>query len=220
MVIEVREIEMPLLCRTPGRWAEGVLRDPVSLLNDHAHLEKKAGLNALEMLNQWPEPVPPESWVQMMTAVAREEIEHLQLVLRLLHERGGVFSKGHRNPYAQALRETIRRGSGGRMESLMDRLMVSALIELRSCERFAVLGEVAEDAALAGLYRDLWASEHGHYRTFLNMARRLPAGKSRKQSELDAMVESRWAEMLAIEAEILGAQGVYVGMHSGVEGEG
>ncbi|WP_145446939.1 tRNA isopentenyl-2-thiomethyl-A-37 hydroxylase MiaE [Mucisphaera calidilacus] len=213
---EVREIEMPLLCRTPASWAAGVLCDPVKLLNDHAHLEKKAGLNALEMLNQWPEPVPPGAWVQSMTAVAREEIEHLQTVLRLLHARGGVFSKGHRNPYAQSLRGQIRSNAQGRLESLMDRLMVSALIELRSCERFAVLGEMSEDAELAGLYRDLWASEHGHYRTFLNLARRLPAGRAQRKGDMAAMVEERWAAMLAAESAILAEQPFYVGMHSGV----
>ncbi|MEQ9460951.1 MAG: tRNA isopentenyl-2-thiomethyl-A-37 hydroxylase MiaE [Phycisphaeraceae bacterium] len=212
MVIEVREIEMPLGCRTPGSWGLRVLADPVKLLNDHAHLEKKAALNAMEMLNQWPEPVPPEAWVQTMTAVAREEIEHLQVVLRLLHERGGVFSKGHRNPYAAGLRGLIRNGhgrAGARIENLMDRLMVAALIELRSCERFAVLAEVAEDAELAGLYRDLWASEHGHYRTFLNLSQRLPGVSG-------SVVEERWQVMLAAEAGIMGEQGVYTGMHSGV----
>ncbi|WP_428387562.1 tRNA isopentenyl-2-thiomethyl-A-37 hydroxylase MiaE [Mucisphaera sp.] len=211
MVIEVREIEMPLLSRTAAGWAERVLGDPVALLNDHAHLEKKAALNAMELLNQWPAPVPPEAWVQQMTAVAREEIEHLQTVLRLLHGRGGVFSKGHRNPYAGGLRDLIRKGPGGRIELIMDRLLVSALIEVRSCERFAVLAEVATDEELAGLYRDLWASEHGHYRTFLNLAQRLPGVN-------DEAVATRWAEMLAAEAAILAEQEPGYGMHSGVDG--
>src|SRR5688572_23350026 len=119
--------ELPLKYQTPAEWAEGVLGQPLELLNDHAHLEKKAAGNALELLNRWPEPNPPENWVAAMTAVARDEVEHLAVVCRILARRGGRLSRQHRNEYANQLRGLVRKGTGP--DELVDRLMISALIE-------------------------------------------------------------------------------------------
>ena len=160
---------------------------------------------ALELLDRWPGPVPPPKWIQTMTAIAKDEVEHLALVTRLIRERGGKMTKHHRNDYAAALRKLVRLGQGNC--DLLDRLMVSALIEARSCERFAVLAENCADAELAKLYRGLWASEAGHYRAFLEHADELlPA----------AEVEERWDEMLDAEARIIVAQPPSPTMHSGV----
>src|SRR3982751_1943476 len=125
------EADLPLRYQTPPQWAREVLARPLELLNDHAHLEKKAATNALELLNRWPEPSPPENWVAAMTAVARDEVEHLAVVSRLLARRGGRLTKQHSNPYAAALRGLVRQGEG--RAELVDRLAVSALIEARSC---------------------------------------------------------------------------------------
>ena len=164
--------DLPLRYSTPGQWAQKAMSDPLALLNDHAHLEKKAATNALELLNRWPEPNPPENWVTAMTAVARDEVEHLAVVTRLLARRGGKLTKSHSNPYASELHKLVRKGLGP--EELIDRLMISALIEARSCERFQLLGEACEDdPELRKLYRGLWASEHGHYRTFIQLAEQL-----------------------------------------------
>jgi tRNA-(ms[2]io[6]A)-hydroxylase len=181
-----------------------VLARPLELLNDHAHLEKKAAANALELLNRWPEPRPPENWVTAMTAVARDEVEHLATVCRLLARRGGKLTKQHSNAYASALRALVRQGAG--KDELVDRLMVSALIEARSCERFKLLGEACDnDAELRKLYRGLWASEHGHYRTFIQLAEEIePARK----------VTQRWDEMLDAEARIIETQPPGARMHS------
>src|SRR3954468_6298132 len=166
------EADLPLQYKTPESWATNVLAEPLLLLNDHAHLEKKAATNALELLNRWPEPRPPENWVVAMTAVARDEVEHLAVVSRLLARRGGKLTKQHANPYASALHQLVRRGRG--TEELVDRLMISAPIEARSCERFKLLADHLEtsgtDAELLKLYRGLWASEHGHYLTFIDLA--------------------------------------------------
>src|SRR4051794_7112326 len=161
--------DLPLRYRTPAHWALHVLARPLELLNDHAHLEKKAAANALELLNRWPEPNPPENWVAAMSAIARDEVEHLSTVSRLLARRGGRLTKQHANPYASDLHKLVRRGRG--REELVDRLMISALIEARSCERFKLLAdEIAQDAELSKLYKALWTSEHGHYRTFIDLA--------------------------------------------------
>src|SRR5947199_1447518 len=127
----MREAELPLRYVTPARWAAEALTQPLELLNDHAHLEKKAAANALELLNRWPEPSPPENWVAAMTAVSRDEVEHLAVVCRLLARRGGRLTRSHANPYASELHKLVRRGKG--TEELVDRLMISSLIEARSC---------------------------------------------------------------------------------------
>lgn len=220
---------MPLRWATPPRWARQVLREPVALLNDHAHLEKKAALNALELLHRWPSilvappppemppAVPPEShpevhadwpsrWVATLMGIARDEVEHLATVTRLLARRGGHLSRGHRNPYASALRQLVRRGEGPL--ELIDRLMVSALIELRSCERFEMLSAQGTDTELSDLYRGLSASERGHYRVFVGLAR--------NHGQAD-VVEVRWDEMLDAEARIMANQKPGCGIHSGVD---
>src|ERR1700750_782128 len=120
------DTDLPLRYVTPAAWAAGVLDKPLDLLNDHAHLEKKAATNALELLNRWPEPNPPENWVTAMTAIARDEVEHLAVVTRLLARRGGRLTRSHGNTYASELHKLVRRGQGP--EELVDRLMISSLI--------------------------------------------------------------------------------------------
>jgi tRNA-(ms[2]io[6]A)-hydroxylase len=196
--------DLPLGKHTPEEWADRVLEDPLALLNDHAHLEKKAATNALDLLNRWPEPNPPENWVRAMTAIARDEVEHLATVTRLLARRGGRLTRTHRNPYAKALRNLVRWGNG--LAELTDRLMVSALIEARSCERFALLANACADREMQRLYARLFASEAGHYRVFIDLARALPDA---------ADIEPRWEAMLADEARIITEQAPGPGMHSG-----
>jgi tRNA 2-(methylsulfanyl)-N6-isopentenyladenosine37 hydroxylase len=198
-------VDLPLRYHTPARWAAAVLERPLELLNDHAHLEKKAASNALELLNRWPEPRPPENWVTAMTAIARDEVDHLAIVCRLLARRGGKLSKSHSNPYATALHALVRKGLG--TEELVDRLMISSLIEARSCERFFLLGQACEDAELKKLYENLWASEHGHYLSFIQLAEQiLPSD----------VVAKRWSQMLDSEAEIIQKQAAGPRMHGGM----
>lgn len=201
--------DLPLLTRTPDAWAEAALRDPLALLSDHAYLEKKAAANALELLNRWPEPSRPEEWTQTLAAIASDEAAHLSGVVRLLNERGGRLDRAHRNDYARALRQHVRKGRAH--EDLLDRLLVSALIELRSCERFEILARHCEDCdpVLSRFYRRLWSSEFGHYRVFLHLAERVAS---------PADVEARWHEMLRIEAETIAAQPPGPRMHSGWAG--
>ena len=121
----MKPTDLPLRYATPPQWTYAVLQKPLELLNDHAHLEKKAAANALELLNRWPEPRPPENWVTAMTAVARDEVEHLAVATRLLARRGGRLTKSHSNPYASALHKLVRKGRG--TEELTDRLLISSL---------------------------------------------------------------------------------------------
>jgi tRNA-(ms[2]io[6]A)-hydroxylase len=196
-------LDLPLLFQTSPNWAPFVLQQPLLLLNDHAHLEKKAAANALELLLRWPQGHPPETWVQSMTSIANDEVEHLQTVTGILARRGGELARSHANPYAQALRKSVRFGRGN--EELVDRLLVSALIEARSCERFFLLAEAATDEELARLYKNLYASEAGHYRVFLAHAKTL-----RPEEDVDA----RWQEMLTFESNLIQEQDPRFTMHS------
>jgi tRNA-(ms[2]io[6]A)-hydroxylase len=181
------------------------LADPLALLNDHAHLEKKAATTALELLHRWPDPNPPENWVKAMTNLARDEVEHLAVVTRLLARRGGHLTRHHRNPYARALHQQVRMGEGN--DELVDRLMVASLIECRSCERFVLLAPVCEDRELADLYEELIVADYGHYRVFLDLAKKVEKARA---------VQARWREMLELEAEVIQEQPRGSRMHTWV----
>jgi tRNA 2-(methylsulfanyl)-N6-isopentenyladenosine37 hydroxylase len=193
---------LPLHSRTPYEWGRAVLADPLALLADHAFLEKKAASNAMELLTRWPNEWFP-GWVEAMTSVARDEAAHLAQVTRLLIRRGGKMGRGHSNPYTKALRMLVRNGDA---KEIVDRLFVSSLIELRSCERFAVLAVASDDAELAAFYRALFTSEMGHYKLFLKLAHRIGP---------KAATEERWQQMLAAEALILAEQPPGPRIHSG-----
>ena len=197
---------LPLTLRTPAEWGRIVLQDPLALLADHAILEKKAAYGAMEMLTRWPGDFV-SGWVETMTTVARDEATHLLQVTRILARRGGRLSRSHSNPYAQGLRQLARKGTGG---EVIDRLFVSALIEARSCERFSILADAAaamNDAELTTFYQTLFTSELGHYKVFLNLARKIGADDP-------PAVEARWLEMLEEEARILQSQSSGPRIHS------
>jgi tRNA-(ms[2]io[6]A)-hydroxylase len=181
----------------------------LALLEDHAHLERKAASNALALLTRWPRRAEGADaaagrWTRVLASVAKDESEHLALVVKILGRRGGVLGRVHANPYAAALHALVRRGRGA--DELVDRLLVCALIEARSCERFERLAEVAEDDELRRLYRGLLASERGHFRIFLDLARDVPGGHD---------VEARWNGLLDEEARVLAAQSPGARMHAG-----
>lgn len=194
---------LPLHSRTPVQWGYAVLSDPISLLIDHAFLEKKAANNAMDLMTHWPNDWVP-GWVETMTGVARDEAAHLSQVTRILMRRGGRLTRIHKNPYANALRLLVRKGKEG---ETLDRLFVSALIEARSCERFGILAETSRDEELTAFYRALFSSELGHYKVFLRLANRIAGRKA---------VDERWQEMLAAEARILQEQPPGPRIHSGM----
>jgi tRNA-(ms[2]io[6]A)-hydroxylase len=196
---------LPLRYQTPPEWAVQVLKEPLALLSDQAYLEKKAANNALEFMNLWPTAEAPDHWLSSVSAIAQDETAHLKMVLRLLEKKGGKLERSHKNQYALDLRQCIRKGKG--QQDLADRLLVSALIEARSCERFERLAEAESDAELSRFYAGLIESENGHYRLFVDMAKKvLPATE----------VEIRWDKLLELEAKIIQAQPPGARMHSGL----
>lgn len=192
-----------LLAATPEGWAARVCQRPLELLSDHAHLERKAANNALELLNRRPPRVGNE-WSAELAQIAREETQHLLLVTRILFRRGGALNRVHRNPYAGLLHGHIRFGTGA---ELLDRLIVSFLIEARSAERFGRLALESEDRELARLYRGLRQSEQGHAAAFLELS---TAASDR------ASVQKRLQEYIEIEAGAIQAQSVGFTLFSGL----
>jgi len=154
--------------KVPTDWLPRVKSNLPAVLVDHAHLERKAATSALNL----------EKYrllfdqVHELNAIAIEELQHFELVLGLLKERGIPFSEPHPSPWITGLMRSIRRGV---QEQVIDHLLCCALIEGRSCEKFQILAlELAGvDPGLAAFYGSLVESEGNHYATYLIMARRL-----------------------------------------------
>ena len=153
-----------LRCPTGPRWLAHALAHLDAVLIDHAHCEKKAAANALSLLQSYPE-VP--GLPAHMARLAREESGHLARVLQLLERRGLVLGRDPGDPYAQALQQLVRTPAAERQ---LDRLLVAAIIEARSCERLGLLAGGLLDPDLRRFYGELARSEDGHQKLFLRLA--------------------------------------------------
>ena len=153
-----------LRTKTAAGWLPVALADMDAVLLDHAHCEKKAAVAAMALVNQYPE---RDVLVRRCVGLAREELRHFQAVHRLVLARGRSLGRDRGDPYVQRLLVAVRQPSPQR---LMDRLLVSALIEARSCERLALLGAALPEPALAEFYSQLATAEAGHARLFVRLA--------------------------------------------------
>jgi len=151
---------------TDDGWIDAAIADVASLLCDHAHCEMKAASNAMSLAVRHGD--RPEL-VQALTALAEEELAHFRRVHAILMERGIPLGNPPVDPYAATLRR-VAHELGQFRSPLVDRLLIGALIEARSCERFRILSERAPEPELRTLYHELLASEAGHYRVFLDLA--------------------------------------------------
>lgn len=168
-----------LKAMTDARWAARAVRNLDALLVDHAHCEMKAASNALSLAMRH---CGDAVIARTLTDLARDEIDHFQQVLALLSAREVPMTAPSIDAYAAELREASRRLPRDPVASpLVDRLLVGALIEARSCERFKLLAEAVAatggDEVLAALWRRFLASEAGHYRLFVDLAVRASGGQ-------------------------------------------
>jgi tRNA-(ms[2]io[6]A)-hydroxylase len=154
-----------LQCATSEEWVQAVNRDPALVLRDHAHCEKKAATMAISLLNRYPE---KSELVRAMADLAQEEMSHFRMVLDKMTERGIGLVADTGDHYARQLHDHIRKQEPYR---LLDTLIVSSLIEARSCERFSLLSRSVEDEDLRLFYRSLLESEARHRTEFLALAR-------------------------------------------------
>lgn len=132
-------------------------------------------------------------------ALAKEEIDHFEQVHNIIIKRGLKLGRERKDDYVNELYLYMKKnGNGSRVSSLVERLLFSAMIEARSCERFKVLSENIQDEELSVFYRDLMESEAGHYTTFITYARKYGIG-------ID--VEKRWREWIEFEASVIANYG-------------
>lgn len=157
-----------MLClqsETNPEWIDVACANTDSILIDHALCEKKAAAFALALITRYPK---RSRLIHDMIALAQEELEHFEMVMLELDKRGLTLTKDVGNPYANALHKFVRQGEPKR---LLDSLIVGALIEARSCERFSLLAKHAPTEELRSMYSSLLASEAGHYRAYTDIAR-------------------------------------------------
>jgi len=159
----LEEINSFLMCETPDEWILAALKNQDILLIDHANCEKKAASTAMNLLYKH---VSKADLLKKMSQLAREELLHFEQVINIMRKRDIEYRYVSPARYAQGLREPVRMGTEG---ELTDILIVGALIEARSCERFAKLAPYLDDE-LAKFYKSLLRSEGRHYQDYLSLA--------------------------------------------------
>ena len=187
---------------TPAAWVEDAVRDWPQLLLDHANCEKKAASTALSLMFAYPE---DRALTVALSRLAREELRHFEQVLRAMSALGVPFARQRPGRYAQQLHRALRTSDPGRK---LDLLLVSALIEARSAERFGLLAPRLP-AVLARLYGDLMASEARHFTLYLGFARAVAPGEWR----------DRLGVLAALEAELATSPDRWLRFHSGPLGD-
>lgn len=180
-------LELP----TDPRWVNIAEMNIGEILIDHAWCEQKAASSCISLIVMYTDKV---KLVDVLTPIVAEEWGHFQRVLKELKKRSVRLGRQRKDEYVNQLRSRLRRSIGDQNEQMMDNLLINALIEARSCERFKLLSEHIADEGLQKFYHELMISEAGHYRTFIELAETyLPADR----------VRARWKEFLAVEADII-----------------
>jgi tRNA-(ms[2]io[6]A)-hydroxylase len=185
---------------TETSWADIAKVNLEQILTDHAFLEQKAASNAVSIIINYSEET---ALVKEMSNIAIEEMQHFKMVHLLMVKRGMVLGREQKNDYAIRLQKFFNK-TKDRTNALVQRLLVAALIEARSCERFKVFSENMEDEELSKFYKNLMISEANHYTTFLKFAR---AYQDR------AIVDEKWNALLAFEAEMMLERGNVAKIH-------
>ena len=175
---------------TDPRWVNLAEMDLGEILTDHAYCEQKATTSCISLVQGYPD--YPEL-VAAVAPVVSEEWGHFRAVLAELERRGLPLGRQRKDEYVNGLMQHLRRG-GGREQSLLEKLLLCALIEARSCERFRLLSLYCADADLRTFYHKFMVAEAGHYVLFIDLARKYFPRE---------VVDDRWREFLAFEAELL-----------------
>ncbi|RRJ90256.1 tRNA-(ms[2]io[6]A)-hydroxylase [Flavobacterium macacae] len=187
---------------TDPRWVNIVEKNIEEILTDHAWCEQKAASNAITIItinSEYPDLVTD------MLALAKEEIEHFEMVHEIIKKRGLTLGRERKDEYVGELAKYMKQSNAGsRVSGFVERMLFSAMIEARSCERFKVLSENIKDEELSKFYWDLMESEAAHYTTFITYARKYGTG-------ID--VEKRWREWLEFEASVIAKYGKSESIH-------
>jgi tRNA 2-(methylsulfanyl)-N6-isopentenyladenosine37 hydroxylase len=177
---------------TDPRWVDLAEMTLEEILTDHAYCEQKAATSCISLIQSFPDKV---EMVEALAPIVTEEWGHFRLVLAELKKRGLQLGRQRKDEYVNALLQFEKKG-GSREERLIERLLVCALIEARSCERFRLLSLHLQEEKLKDFYHGFMVSEAGHYRLFIDLA---------NQYGDPARIKSRWQEYLEYEAEVMQA---------------
>jgi len=189
-----------LKSETPKTWVKVVEQNLLQLLTDHAFAEQKAAAAAMSLIIGYSE---DSDLVDKMHAIAVEELEHFGMVHIIIKKKGWALRQNQKSDYAKLLFNFFSK-TKDRTDSLVNRLLISALIEARSCERFKVLAENLSDKELAKFYKELLISEAGHHTLFLTLARKY-------QDRL--IVDKKWDKLTSYEAEYMKNRGKLALVH-------
>lgn len=179
---------LSLTVETDSGWFDRVRGHLDTILIDHCHLEKRAASNALNLIFRY---TGRNGLARELSMVVKEEMDHFTLMLDILEDRGIEFVRLPASTYASRLTEAATKQEPA---AFLDKLLVAALIEARSAERFRILSERLDDPNLAKFYGDLFVSEARHHTLYTGLARRY---------FLADRVKSRLAELAALEARAL-----------------
>jgi tRNA-(ms[2]io[6]A)-hydroxylase len=174
---------------TDPRWVNIAEKSIREILIDHAFCEQKAATNGISLIVRYPD---KEKLVQEVTPLVAEEWGHFRRVLKELEKRGFKLGRTRKDQYVIQLMSKQKKGDFGMQ--LLEQLLICALIEARSCERFRLLSLYCADEDLRKFYHEFMVSEAGHYRMFIDLA---------KTYYPEDVVKNRWEEWLEMEAEIL-----------------
>ena len=174
---------------TDPRWVNIAEKSIREILIDHAFCEQKAATNGISLIVRYPD---KEKLVQEVTPLVAEEWGHFRRVLKELEKRGFKLGRTRKDQYVIQLMSKQKKGDFGMQ--LLEQLLICALIEARSCERFRLLSLYCADEDLRKFYHEFMVSEAGHYRMFIDLA---------KTYYPEDLVKRRWDEWLEMEAEIL-----------------
>lgn len=175
---------------TDPRWADLASISLEEVLTDHAFCEQKAATQCISLIQRYPEKV---ALVNALAPIVTEEWGHFRMVWAELKKRGYELGKQRKDDYVNLLLQNEPKGIPG-PEKLLHKLMICAMIEARSCERFRLLSENLEEEALRKFYYKFMVSEAGHYRLFIDLAEEYyPVEK----------VRAAWQQWLAIEEKVL-----------------
>lgn len=188
-----------LHCPTPAAWVDAALNNQDLLLIDHANCEKKAASAAMAMMYKY---IDREALLTKMSKLAREELVHFDQVRKQMQQRSVAYVPVSASRYATALHQRVRKEEP---QQLVDRCIVGAIVEARSCERFAALVPHLDDS-LADFYFSLLRSESRHFRDYLALA----------QSYSPTVITARLEEFLRVERELIETGDEQFRFHSGV----
>lgn len=175
---------------TDPRWVNVATMNIGDILIDHAYCEQKAASSCISLILRFPD---LDRLVEVLTPMVAEEWAHFERVMEQIRKRGVKFGWPRKDEYVMALLGFVKKG-GSRMHQLTEHLLMNALIEARSCERFKLLWKHLKDEELQKFYYELMVSEAGHYVNFISLA---------KNYYPEDKVNQRWAEWLTYEAEVM-----------------